>query len=304
MEGVLLINPRSGDGGAADLGEQARARGLRVELLREGDDAAALARDADVGAIGMAGGDGSLAAIAAVALERDLPFVCVPFGTRNHFARDLGLDRTDPVGALDAFRNGAERRIDVAYANDRLFLNNVSLGLYAKLVHRREGHRRRRNAFARLRALGILVTEREPIGITVDGTPISSRVVLVSNNGYALDMLSIGEREQLDEGKLHLYAAHGWFRSSWEERAGTRFAIDARRHRLGAAVDGEPDVLETPIEFRVAPRALRVLIPQHEEEKQMSENPDPTETEEELAQTERQEEEEDMRGTTDPEEQD
>jgi hypothetical protein len=85
--------------------------------------------------------------------------------------------------------------------------------------------------------------------------------VLVSNNAYALDVLSLGERERLDEGRLHLYAPRGWFRSSWEERGAERFAIDARDHRLRAAVDGEPDVLETPIEFRVEPRALRVLVP-------------------------------------------
>ena len=50
----------------------------------------------------MAGGDGSLGAVAQVAIERELPFVCVPFGTRNHFARDLGLDRNDPIAALAA----------------------------------------------------------------------------------------------------------------------------------------------------------------------------------------------------------
>jgi diacylglycerol kinase family enzyme len=300
VRGLLVINPRSGNGSAEDLRQSALSRGVLVHVLREGDDAAAIARDADVDAVGVAGGDGSLARVAAVALERDVPFVCVPFGTRNHFARDLGLDRDDAERALDAFRDGVERRIDVAYANDRLFLNNVSLGAYAMLVHRRERHRRRRNAFARLRAFAILATNRDPIGLTIDGAPISARVVLVSNNGYALDMLSIGERARLDEGALHLYAPQGWFRSSWEERAATRFSIDARRHRLRAAVDGEPDVLETPIEFRVEPRALRVLLPRDEEEN-MSENPPPTETEEELAQTERQEEEEDMRGTTDPE---
>ena len=92
----------------------------------------------------MAGGDGSLALVAQVALERDAAFVCIPFGTRNHFARDLGLDRDDPIGALRAFSAETDRRIDVGRADERLFLNNVSLGLYARLVHRREAHRRRR----------------------------------------------------------------------------------------------------------------------------------------------------------------
>ena len=133
----------------------------------------------------MAGGDGSLAVVAEAALERDLPFACIPFGTRNHFARDLGLDRDDPIGALDALVDGREIRIDVGRANDRLFLNNVSLGVYARLVHRREHHRRRSDAFARLRALGTLATHRHSIGITVDGEPIEARVVLVSNNAYA-----------------------------------------------------------------------------------------------------------------------
>src|SRR6266567_68078 len=76
-------------------------------------------------------------------------------------ARDVGLDRDDPIGSLDAFVDGAERTIDVGRANDRLFLNNVSLGVYARLVHRREHHRRRRDAFARLRALGTLATHRD-----------------------------------------------------------------------------------------------------------------------------------------------
>ena len=68
-------------------------------------------------ALGMAGGDGSQAAVAAVAAEHDLPYVCVPAGTRNHFALDLGIDRNDVVGALDAFSDGHQRRIDLGRVN-------------------------------------------------------------------------------------------------------------------------------------------------------------------------------------------
>ena len=101
LAGFLLINPRSGSGStsADDLAQEANALGIETHILRDGDDAAGLARSADADTLGMAGGDGSLAPIAAVALERDLPFVCIPFGTRNHFARDLGIDRDDPNGA-------------------------------------------------------------------------------------------------------------------------------------------------------------------------------------------------------------
>jgi diacylglycerol kinase family enzyme len=255
VKGILFVNPHSGSGGQEpeELVAEAERLGVETHLLRPGDDAAELARRSEAEALGMAGGDGSLAAVAEVALERDLPFVCVPFGTRNHFARDLGLDRDDPIGSLHAF-GGSERRIDVGRADERLFLNNVSLGVYARLVHRRERHRRRRVAFARFRAWTILLTHREPLGITVDGDPIESRIVLVANNAYTLELPSLGERERLDEGHLHLYVPG-------DERVGDHFVIDAAAGQLEAAVDGEPDVLETPIDFRIEPGALRVLVP-------------------------------------------
>lgn len=261
MTGYLLVNPGSGDGGADELLAAAAARGVETHVLERGEDLAHLARAAGADALGMAGGDGSLAVVARVALERGLPFVCVPFGTRNHFARDVGLDREDPVAALAAFDDRVERRVDVGWANDRLFLNNVSLGVYAHLVHRRERHRRRRDALARLRALTAVLQHRQGVGISLDGRPIRARVVLVSNNAYALDVLSVGERERLDEGRLHVYAPQGLLRSTWRERSGERFTIDARAGRLRAAVDGEPEVLDTPIEFRVDPCALTVLLP-------------------------------------------
>src|SRR5262245_883981 len=112
--GLLLINPRSGKGpDASELAREAERRGIAAHLLGSGDDAAEIARGSDASALGMAGGDGSLAAVAAVALERDLPFVCVPFGTRNHFARDVDLDRRDPFAALGAFETRRELRVDV-----------------------------------------------------------------------------------------------------------------------------------------------------------------------------------------------
>jgi diacylglycerol kinase family enzyme len=231
-----------------------------VRLLEPADDPAELARAAGAEALGVAGGDGSLAAVAEVALERDLPFVCIPFGTRNHFARDLGLDRDDPIRALDAFA-GSERRIDVGRVGERLFLNNVALGLYAFLVHERESHRRRRNAFAQLRALLLLAGNRTSVGLTVDGKPVDARLVLVANNDYTLELFSIGERERLDEGRLHLYLAPGWRPSTWEEQAYERLTIDAGGSRVRAAIDGEPTELETPLEFSIEPQALRVRVP-------------------------------------------
>jgi len=263
VSGLLLVNPRSGDGrpSADELRREAERRGIQVRLLGEGDDAAALAREGDATVVGMAGGDGSLAPVAAVAVARELPFVAVPFGTRNHFARDIGLDRDDPIGVLDAFVDGRERRVDVGRVNGDAFLNNVSLGLYAELVQRRENHRRRGEALARLRALVLLARDRSTLGINVDGEPVETHVAIVANNDYQLDLFSLGERERLDEGRLHLDIAHGVLPSTWEERVGERFVIDSERGRLQAARDGEPTELETPLEFTIEPRALRVLLP-------------------------------------------
>src|SRR3954469_24503507 len=256
VAGFLIVNPRSGDDEptADELRRAAEERGVRVHLLDGDDDLTEPAREAESGALGMAGGDGSLAAVADVALARDVPFACIPFGTRNHFARDLGLDRDDPIGALHAYE-GAERRVDVGRADTRLFLNNVSLGVYARLVHRREHHRRRSQAFARVRAWATVLTHRHALGVTIDGESVETRILLVANNAYGVDFPTVGARERLDEGKLHVYLPG-------DERVGERFVVDATAGRLEAAVDGEPDTLRTPVEFRVDARALRVLVPQ------------------------------------------
>ena len=139
---MLFFNPRSGGGKAErfKLADEARKRGIEPIELGPPWDLEALVRGAlDRGADGlaMAGGDGSQAIVAAIAAERGLPYACIPAGTRNHFALDLGVDRDDVVGALDAFVDGGERTVDLAEVNGRVFVNNVSLGLYAEAVQRR-----------------------------------------------------------------------------------------------------------------------------------------------------------------------
>jgi diacylglycerol kinase family enzyme len=258
MGGFLVINPRSGKGGpdASELRAEAERLDITAHVLGPGDGAATLAREAE-GPLGVAGGDGSLAPMAEVAVERDVPFVVVPFGTRNHFARDLELDRDDPLAALSAF-SGREERIDVARVNGRLFLNNASLGLYARLVQRRDDG----DALARLKAVGLLLGRPRGLGVSIDGRRVHARVVVVANNRYELDLFSVGERERLDEGSLHCYVAHGWLPRTWEEHSREQFVVDARAGRLSAAVDGEPGELETPLRFEIQPRALRVLLPE------------------------------------------
>src|SRR6185369_13549222 len=132
---VLFWNPRSGGGKAARarLSDEARARGIEPIELVPGTDLEQLVRDVlDRGAdaLAIAGGDGSQATVAQIAAERGVPFACIPAGTRNHFALDVGVDRDDVVGALDALVDGGERLVDLGEVNGRVFVNNVSVGLY------------------------------------------------------------------------------------------------------------------------------------------------------------------------------
>ena len=132
---VLFVNLRSGAGKAerTGLAERARERGVEIVTLDGLRPLEDLVEDAILGgadALGMAGGDGSLGTVATAASRHDLPFVCIPAGTRNHFARDVGIDPRDVIGALDAFGDAFERCIDTAEVDGRVFLNNVSLGIY------------------------------------------------------------------------------------------------------------------------------------------------------------------------------
>ena len=136
----LILNPAAGSAAAllGSLTRAARERGIRVRVLEPGEDARhAAVEAADDGAesLTVAGGDGSVAAVAGVAVERRVPLVVVPLGTLNHFARDLGLDLASPLRALDAFASDHhERRVDVGRINGRPFINNVSLGVYAEML--------------------------------------------------------------------------------------------------------------------------------------------------------------------------
>ena len=223
-KGFLVVNPRSGTGDETPaLVAAARELGVDTHVLQPGDDAASVVGSAEV--VGVAGGDGTLGAVAAVALERGVPFVCVPFGTRNHFARDLGL--SDPFAALSAFVDGVPRVVDVGRAGARVFVNNVSIGAYAQLVHR---------------------VRQRPLQLTIDEAPLRARLVLFANNAYRID----GVRERLDAGELHMYVAHGLLRLSWDERVGTRFVVGGVRE---VAIDGEAEHVESPLEIVIQPRA-------------------------------------------------
>jgi diacylglycerol kinase family enzyme len=282
---VLVLNPRSGSvqvvrdrllETAGRYGVEVREAATPAELVVVAR--AAVADGADV--LGVAGGDGSLAAVATVVIEAGLPFVCVPAGTRNHFARDLGLDRADPAAAIEAFVAGPERRVDVATVGERLFLNNASIGVYAALVHEPSYRDDRLGAVD-----GVLerMLERDVLPVRASFRDGSGNawdqvlVLFVSNNAYPLS--SLGGRPRLDAGLLEVSALRrtdgqelgralenlfgGGYQAGegWARWTTTSFEVDSPSGTLEVGIDGEPVVLDTPIEFGIHAGALRVLLP-------------------------------------------
>ena len=237
-------------------------------VVRPDDDLATLVADAvarGADALGVAGGDGSLAVVAAAALAHGLPFVCVPAGTRNHFALDLGLDRRDLVGSLDAFTDGVERRIDVAEVNGRLFLNNVSLGIYGDAV--------RQPAYREAKARTLLETAAHVLGpsaAAVDlqlvdnrGRPhLNPAVVLVSNNPYSLEPPHPpGTRARLDSGQLGVIVLDTPRTRQSPALTWTTARLEvAAPAPVHAGIDGEAVDLTPPLRFAIRSGALRVRI--------------------------------------------
>ena len=277
----LIVNPAAGSAAAlrGSLPGAAHERGIRVRVLEPGLDArlAALAAVED--------GAQSLA-VAGVAAERDLPLVVVPTGTLNHFARDLGLDSAHPLRALDALYAGyEERRVDVGRLNGRLFINNVSLGVYAKMLGD-PGYRQDKLRVAQTKLQAALSDPeiRRALRITPpDEAPLESIVAMVvSNNPYEFARWDrLGQRHRLDTGKLQVSVLDFGVLDELEGLlAGTRLlgAIEARRalrhwtserlemgvvgERVEAGVDGEPITFEAPLRFSVEHGALRVLVPE------------------------------------------
>jgi diacylglycerol kinase family enzyme len=273
---VVFINPRSGDGKAArvHLADEARNRGIEPIELQAGDDLAALVRAAvagGAGAVAMAGGDGSQAVAATVAAACNVPYACIPSGTRNHFALDLGVDREDVVGALDAFVDGGERRVDLGEVNGRAFVNNVSLGVYAEAVQR-TGYRQ-----AKVRTL--LDTVPDILGArgtcelawtTPGGRQLTgAAVILVANNQYRLGgAAGAGTRPAVDQALLGITVLDppssrgNRRRRPLRQWSATEFQVSADQE-IPAGIDGEAATLLSPVLFRIRPAVLRVRIAAH-----------------------------------------
>jgi diacylglycerol kinase family enzyme len=279
---VLLMNPRSGGGkvGRFGLVEEAGKRGIEPVVLAPGDDLlrlaeAAVADGADV--IGMAGGDGSQALVAGVAAARGVAFVCVPAGTRNHLAMDLGLDRDDVVAALDAFGEAVERRVDLGLVSGRVFVN-ATVGLYAKIVQS-PAYRDRKVGTALELLPEMLGPRATPFDLRFtgpDGTEhASAHLILVSNDRYQLGSgEGFGSRRRIDAGSLGIVAAtfrssgelarllesvgggRSWRPPGWAEWSDDSFVLNSAQP-VEIGIDGEAMLLDPPLEFRTLPGVLR-----------------------------------------------
>ena len=286
----LILNPAAGSATTLieSLTSAARERGIRVRALEPGEDVRlAVLEAADEGAesLAVAGGDGSVAAAAWVAMDRDLPLVIVPMGTLNHFARDLGLDLSRPLRSLDAFASGHhERCVDVGRVNGRPFINNVSLGVYAQMLGD-PGYRQDKLgvAQAKLQAAFSDPDLRRALRITPpEEAPLEGVVaVVVSNNPYELVRWDrLGQRHRLDTGTLQVSVLDAGtleelerllagtllgaieFRPALRHWTSERLEVGVLGEVVRAGVDGEPITLEAPLRFSVNPGALRVRVPE------------------------------------------
>lgn len=280
----LVMNPNSGGGKVGKFGlcEKAEALGAEVAVLDRDHpvDVAKLARKAvDDGAdlLGVAGGDGTQALVAAVAAEYGLPFVVISAGTRNHFAADLGLDLQDPSRCLDALTEGVDIYVDMGTVAGRPFVNNASFGAYAEVVQSPSYRDAKTSTMVRM--LPDVLSGRQGARLTArlaDRVIDSPQAVLVSNGPYETgDLTGLGHRPRIDLGMLGIVAlsvtstrqAVGLLRRAHQrgviQSTASEVIVDADRAVIPVGVDGEALMFEPPVRCTVRPAALRVRVPRN-----------------------------------------
>lgn len=287
----VLLNPGAGNGEAAETLQDAfREAGIaiRLRVRRPGEDIAELARLAlreRPALLAAAGGDGTLSSVASVLCGSDTALGVLPMGTLNHFAKDLGV----PLELEEAARviaRGRRRLVDVGEVNGKSFLNNASLGLYPDMVRERTRQQRRlgRSKLSAMLWATLATLNRLPLltlRLELDGQTQDCRApfVFVGNNDYTMEGFDIGTRERLDAGHLCVYTTRECGRSGLVRLAlhalfgrlkqAQDFSVTPTRHLrvetprrgLRVATDGEVGLMETPLEFRIRPRALQVIVP-------------------------------------------
>ena len=230
------------------------------------------------------GGDGTVNAVASVVAGRSCAMGVLPLGTLNHFAKDLKIP-TELEPALETLMTGQITAVDVGEVNGKVFVNNSSLGLYPEIVLRRESEQKRGRAkWIALAEASWEVLKWHPflaVNLNVDGKEIvrKTALVFIGNSPYRISGVDAGTRASLTEGKLSLYVTHkegrpGLIRLALKSITGlidqgrdldcmTASEVGIRMHKkiVDVAMDGEVVALKTPLQYRVRPKALNVVVP-------------------------------------------
>ncbi len=291
---AFILNEHAGQAGVRawlDANRQAIesvAAGGPIVVAEGGEaihDAAQHALDSGCEVIVAGGGDGTLNAVASKLVHRSVDFGVLPLGTLNHFAKDAGIP-LDPLVALQSIAAGHVSAVDVGEVNGTIFLNNSSIGLYVDLVRDRDRQQLRlgRGKWAAFAWALVAAMRRYPfmyVELAVDGKGHAHRTpfVFVGNNAYEVEGLQIGRRSGLQDGVLSAYVTEragrwrllelgvrallGRIRQERDFRAfvGTRLRIGTRHRALPVAIDGEVKLMHAPLQYRILPRALRVIVP-------------------------------------------
>lgn len=296
MKAIVLLNSGAGafvaehgEPGVEAIAKALSAAGIDAEIrIVPGEHLAAGAKAAAASPVDVViagGGDGTINTVAGALAGTQMPLGILPLGTLNHFARDLGIP-FDLKGAARVIAAQNIHRVDLGEVNGRIFINNSSLGIYARAVLERENFRNRH----RLRkwtamCMAVLkVFRRFPmvqVRIVSDTETIlrTTPLVFVGNNRYQLDLLNVGRRARLDGGEMSLYLVNAQNRwgllmvtlralcgrlnqsRDFETFSLSSFSIASRRSRLHVAYDGEVMKAKPPLLYRIAPGALRVCLP-------------------------------------------
>jgi diacylglycerol kinase family enzyme len=291
---VIVLNRLSGPAGRVRLREQiadfCRDAGIDAQIreLADADRVEVAAREAleaHPEALVAAGGDGSVSAVASVLAGTPTPLGVLPLGTLNHFAKDAGIP-LELQKAVQVIAARHTRRVDVGRVNERVFLNNASIGVYASFIELRDRlrdqGRSKWTAWA-LATADVLRREGEVvIRLHTDRTKLIAPTpfVFVGNNEYLVEGVKLGGRTSLDTGQLYAYFApplrtrdlpalfaRSLFGVAHRQRAlqsvaGPELWVDTPfTASINVACDGELLTLATPLHYRSWPHALAVLVP-------------------------------------------
>ncbi len=280
MPGLVLVNPASGPEPTEDFDVAPHFPGHDVVECDPDELPDRIRRAVEDGVpfVAVAGGDGTIRAAVQVLAGTGVPLLPIPAGTRNHFAREVGIEDLEDAGRAAA--EGVRHKIDLGEVNGERFVNNSSIGIYPRIVVTRETHERRwPKGVATVAAAWEQLRRGRRFRVTVDGRTYRAWMVFVGNGRYGRGLLRLNSREALDDNLLDfrlaradtpfararvvaaLVAANLERSPLLVQRETRHIEIDLDRRTVEVALDGEVQTLEPPLRYVSLPGALTVLVP-------------------------------------------